>query len=282
LQIPRCNMYHFSRGTDRGRYDQNKSHDPEEQLEAQFTQVGLDDESNYRQSCTTDSPRNHDHDDNTVREEDELSQKDRYTSTTYSGPSQGLGALPMVGQNLQRSGYSMTSDERIPCPSCSQNFSRQADFERHYRTIHSNQGERPWKCTVVACSADVLSWASQNGLKKHRKEWHGPYGCSFQGCSRNVPNGFGTEADREQHHKTQHPNKSVIEQPMSSAGLTEPANSEQYSNRTSSRGRRTSTTMTQNYPSKWTKWEWDDDNQHWWRQREISRGMNLIFLSNYK
>jgi hypothetical protein len=94
----------------------------------------------------------------------------------------------------------------FPCtwPFCLMTFPRIADRDRHYKTIHSNSGDRPYKCFVNRCPADVKSWTTAAKLRLHNKNWHGPYHCPEPGCSRGIPNGFGSQVELDTHQNRDH------------------------------------------------------------------------------
>jgi hypothetical protein len=90
---------------------------------------------------------------------------------------------------------------RVLCtwPGCSETFIWVSGRDRHYQTIHANNGDRPYKCLVEGCSANVKSWARIEKLRAHNKIWHGPYHCPVKGCSRGFPCGFGSQQDLDEH-----------------------------------------------------------------------------------
>jgi hypothetical protein len=100
-------------------------------------------------------------------------------------------------------------------PLCEQSFNTVYERDRHFRTIHSNNEERPYKCVVNGCPAGVTSWTTAVKLRVHNKTWHGPYACSVPTCPRRAPNGFATQADLDIHARNEH-GKSP---PSSSSGL---------------------------------------------------------------
>jgi hypothetical protein len=89
-------------------------------------------------------------------------------------------------------------------PLCSQSFNTVNERDRHFRTIHSNNGDRPYRCVVDGCPAGVTSWTTAVKLRVHNKTWHGPYACSVPTCPRRAPNGFATQADLDIHTRDEH------------------------------------------------------------------------------
>jgi uncharacterized C2H2 Zn-finger protein len=63
--------------------------------------------------------------------------------------------------------------EEISCPTCSMIFHRASDLERHHKTVHLNDGARPYQCPVDGCTANVRSWTTADKLRLHEKTWHG-------------------------------------------------------------------------------------------------------------
>ena len=102
---------------------------------------------------------------------------------------------------------------RCTWPDCSRTFTSISQRDRHYRTIHANNGERPYECRVAGCPASVTSWTTAAKLKQHNKQWHGPYHCLEARCSRGIPNGFGSQEELDTHMNEVH---YVYEQPGSS------------------------------------------------------------------
>jgi hypothetical protein len=102
----------------------------------------------------------------------------------------------------------------IECPICRRTFPRRADRDRHFNTIHTNKGERPWECAVETCPADVKTWATATGLRKHNKKWHGPYTCENAGCLRAAPNGFSSAIELRQHTEQEHFNNVKVKEVM--------------------------------------------------------------------
>ncbi|PMD23432.1 hypothetical protein NA56DRAFT_71340 [Hyaloscypha hepaticicola] len=97
------------------------------------------------------------------------------------------------------------------CPECSMTFPRSTELERHHKTVHLNNGVRPYQCLVPGCPANVRSWTTMRGLRLHDKNWHGPHSCSVPGCSRRHPFGFSSEADLEI-HQAEHSGDSNLDQ----------------------------------------------------------------------
>ena len=62
--------------------------------------------------------------------------------------------------------------EEISCPICSMIFYRASDLERHHKTVHLNDGARPYQCLVDGCTANVRSWTTADKLRLHEKTWH--------------------------------------------------------------------------------------------------------------
>ncbi|TVY71168.1 hypothetical protein LSUE1_G008387 [Lachnellula suecica] len=96
--------------------------------------------------------------------------------------------------------------DKVICtwPTCGLSFPTILERDRHYQTIHANDGERPHKCLVPGCQAGVQSWGKADGLRAHNKQWHGPYHCPEFNCVRGIPNGFGSQADLDSHCQTVH------------------------------------------------------------------------------
>ena len=94
----------------------------------------------------------------------------------------------------------------LVCPEqfCSETFATANDRDRHFRTVHSNGGERPYRCLRAGCPANVTSWTNPEKLRAHNNSWHGPYPCSVLGCSRGMPHGFGSQQDLDDHSRTEH------------------------------------------------------------------------------
>jgi len=90
-------------------------------------------------------------------------------------------------------------------------FPRSADLERHHKTVHLNNGVRPYECLDLGCPANVRSWTTMRGLRLHEKNWHGPHSCSVPGCSRRDPFGFSSDADLEV-HQLEHSGGSNLDQ----------------------------------------------------------------------
>jgi hypothetical protein len=141
-------------------------------------------------------------------------------SSDSANISEGLGSLRVSEQTSTvkvgisdsvpkyNPGSSVTpvDTSRVLCtwPSCSESFIRISDRDRHYQTIHANNGDRPYKCSIEGCSANVRSWARIEKLRAHNKIWHGPYHCSVEGCSRGFPCGFGSQQDLDEHKLKAH------------------------------------------------------------------------------
>jgi hypothetical protein len=89
----------------------------------------------------------------------------------------------------------------IPCtwPSCSETFKRESDRDRHYQTIHANNGARPYQCPIDGCTANVRSWARADKLRAHNRTWHGPYHCQVFDCSRAFPCGLRSQQELDDH-----------------------------------------------------------------------------------
>lgn len=98
-----------------------------------------------------------------------------------------------------------TSRALCTWPGCPETFIRFSDRDRHYQTIHANNGDRPHKCLVEGCSANVKSWTRIEKLRTHNKNWHGPYHCPEKGCSRGFPCGFGSQLSLDEHILEAHP-----------------------------------------------------------------------------
>jgi uncharacterized C2H2 Zn-finger protein len=62
--------------------------------------------------------------------------------------------------------------DEMPCPTCSMIFHRTSDLERHQKTVHLNDGARPYQCLVGGCTANVRSWTTADKLRLHEKTWH--------------------------------------------------------------------------------------------------------------
>lgn len=93
---------------------------------------------------------------------------------------------------------------QFPCGECDEPFPTAGERDRHYQTIHANDGDRPHKCNVPGCQAGVLSWTKEDKLRAHNKQWHGPHCCPENGCVHGYPNGYGAEKDLHDHLKTAH------------------------------------------------------------------------------
>ena len=95
---------------------------------------------------------------------------------------------------------------RFACswPTCSLTFTRLSERDRHYITDHANNRERPYKCEIRGCQANVITWARAEKLRRHNKEWHGPYHCYFPNCARQFPCGFASSLDLEAHVENVH------------------------------------------------------------------------------
>jgi len=100
----------------------------------------------------------------------------------------------------------------VPCswPSCFERFRTDSDRDRHYRTVHANNGDRPYKCLVSGCQANVTSWTRPEKLRAHNNHWHGPYPCSVPGCSRGTFHGFPSSAALDEHRTREHNDYSSV------------------------------------------------------------------------
>lgn len=125
-----------------------------------------------------------------------------YGSTTFSYSP--YTAYPTTTTYGVYEGWS--GGENVACsePSCGQRFGNTNDRDRHYRTVHSNNGERPYTCDRDGCPAGVKSWTNPEKLRVHNNKWHGPYPCQEPGCSRGIPNGFGSQRELDEHHRDEH------------------------------------------------------------------------------
>lgn len=138
-----------------------------------------------------------------------------YTSATTAGteysyePSYySTATVASTAYTYGSSSYTTPTTEAYPgdtnkvyCnwPSCSQTFGSINDRDRHFRTVHSNNGERPYKCLREGCPAGVTSWTNPEKPRAHNNRWHGPYECPEPGCSRGFPHGFGSQGELDEH-----------------------------------------------------------------------------------
>jgi hypothetical protein len=110
--------------------------------------------------------------------------------------------VPRDTQSITDSASQIPNDPfPIPCTwsSCSETFKRESDRDRHYQTIHANNGDRPYRCPIEQCPANVKSWARADKLRAHNRTWHGPYHCPVLGCSRASPCGLRSKQDLDDH-----------------------------------------------------------------------------------
>jgi hypothetical protein len=98
-------------------------------------------------------------------------------------------------------------------PSCTQRFGSRSDLDRHYRTVHSNKGDRPYVCLREGCPADVKSWTTAGKRRAHNNKFHGPYSCPVLGCSRGFPHGFGSQNELDEHQTSEHGLAQAYEMP---------------------------------------------------------------------
>jgi hypothetical protein len=132
--------------------------------------------------------------------DDRESSEDLATAQTYeSGTYFFAGEESRSRKDSRHDG----EEHQHPCtwPSCSMTFSTRSDLDRHIKTVHLNDGARPYRCLVKGCSANVRSWTTVRGLRAHEKDWHGSYACEVAGCSRGYPHGFGSKASLEKHQE---------------------------------------------------------------------------------
>jgi hypothetical protein len=133
----------------------------------------------------------------------------RPTSSSYEGGGQ---YSTQSGQNSTLVASSTVyGGSDIPCTwsSCLESFRSVHDRDRHYRTVHSNNGDRPYKCLIDGCQANVTSWTRAEKLSAHNKQWHGPYHCPKLGCPRGSSRGFATQSDLDEHQVREHGGLSI-------------------------------------------------------------------------
>jgi hypothetical protein len=165
-------------------------------------------------NVTLEDGRNVPRDSASVTVVQESSQQDEYSAPSFPEPNDDIfGNAPNANLssnsadvsasfgNLRISEQSSSDRFQIICtwPSCSETFIRISDRDRHYQTIHANNGDRPYKCLVEGCSAGVKSWANAEKAKSHNKNWHGPYHCPVNGCPRAFPCGLRFKQDLDNH-----------------------------------------------------------------------------------
>lgn len=115
--------------------------------------------------------------------------------------------------------YRSRSDgNNVACTACLQRFGNSNARDRHYRTVHSNKGERPYTCDREGCPADVRSWTTAGKLRAHNKNWHGPYPCLEMGCPRGSPHGFASQGELDEHQRFEHGSPEIL--PSSSPGYS--------------------------------------------------------------
>jgi hypothetical protein len=96
----------------------------------------------------------------------------RMTLETAADPEPNVAGSKQTGDGSWVGTENDNKGKEILCPSCSMTFSRGSDLERHHKTVHLNDGTRPYKCLVIDCPADVKSWTTANKLRLHEKTWH--------------------------------------------------------------------------------------------------------------
>ncbi|KAH9221413.1 hypothetical protein DL95DRAFT_519408 [Leptodontidium sp. 2 PMI_412] len=112
-----------------------------------------------------------------------LNSSPNFGPTNSSVEQQGYGGYNQYGSQARSqettmssagapSLYSSRTNDNHTCSTCSLQFRRTADLNRHQRTIHANNGARPYKCEVPDCQAGVTSWAWEDGLQAHKEQWH--------------------------------------------------------------------------------------------------------------
>jgi hypothetical protein len=156
----------------------------------------------YKDASLPNSPGSEDHD---TQPSYSFARAEYSPATTYQDTGTYVVSDPYTTSTTK--GYASQSDtNRVDCtwPLCLQTFGSFRDRDRHFRTVHSNNGERPYKCHREGCPASVTSWTNPEKLKAHNKRWHGPYTCQIVDCSRRIPHGFGSQRELDEHDRSEH------------------------------------------------------------------------------
>jgi len=121
---------------------------------------------------------------------------------SFEIPSRATSSAKMASSSNDSSFFA----SRFACswPSCSLTFPRLSERDRHYITDHANNRDRPYKCDIEECQANVTTWARADKLRRHNKQWHGPYHCRFANCARRYPCGFASPSDLNEHIDSVH------------------------------------------------------------------------------
>ncbi|KAF8853414.1 hypothetical protein BDZ45DRAFT_694311 [Acephala macrosclerotiorum] len=145
---------------------------------------------------------------------DEPDEPEEYYGISNDGPSYSQPWAPQSPiehtpsrhsniNDMRRNVYRVTEVEEHSCQTCGRTFTRRSDRDRHFQTVHVDDGERNYKCDVGDCAAGVTSWRRPEGLRTHNKTWHS-YCCEEPGCSRGYPRGFRSQDALDAHNEANH------------------------------------------------------------------------------